>query len=253
MAEFPALPLWTDAYLADTGHLTTAEHGAYLLLLITMWRAGGKLPNDDKRLCRYSKLSASNWSKMRDTIMEFFTIDGDVIRQNRLSDELDFVKARSRKQSENARSKSRKTKETKQAMAKPNASQTSAPIPTPISSLRSDGKAPPAESPKKRAIPLPKDFEPDLQAAVDEGLQPQTAILSLTRFKDHAQANGRTQIDWMASWRLWYRNDIAKQKQPRGSPSRAEPRQHPVIEELDRRRDLRNAELNHSRIIDHER
>jgi hypothetical protein len=38
MAEFPALPLWTDAYLGDTRHLSQSEHGAYLLLLITAWR-----------------------------------------------------------------------------------------------------------------------------------------------------------------------------------------------------------------------
>ena len=29
MARFPSLPLFVDAYLADTGHLTDAEHGRY--------------------------------------------------------------------------------------------------------------------------------------------------------------------------------------------------------------------------------
>lgn len=32
MAEFPALPLWTDAYIGDTAHLTNEEHGVYLRL-----------------------------------------------------------------------------------------------------------------------------------------------------------------------------------------------------------------------------
>jgi len=48
MAEFPALPLWTDAYLADTGHLSYEEHGLYLHILMTMWRTPAcQMPNDD--------------------------------------------------------------------------------------------------------------------------------------------------------------------------------------------------------------
>ena len=38
MATFPALPLWTDAYLSDTDHLTFEEHGVYLRLLMMIWR-----------------------------------------------------------------------------------------------------------------------------------------------------------------------------------------------------------------------
>ena len=39
MAEFPCLPLWTDALLGDTYHLTPAQFGAYLRLLIAADRA----------------------------------------------------------------------------------------------------------------------------------------------------------------------------------------------------------------------
>lgn len=39
MAEYPALPLWTDAYEADCSHLSDAEDGCYLRLIIEMWRS----------------------------------------------------------------------------------------------------------------------------------------------------------------------------------------------------------------------
>lgn len=76
MADFPCLPLWTDAYLADTSHLTTEEHGAYLLLLIHAWRnADCSLPDDDVFLGRLSCMSASKWRLSKPIIMAFWTLD----------------------------------------------------------------------------------------------------------------------------------------------------------------------------------
>ena len=65
VAEFPAFPLWTDAYLADTTELTTQEHGAYFLLLIAMWRAGGYVPDDDAKLARFTRLTIRQWKIAR--------------------------------------------------------------------------------------------------------------------------------------------------------------------------------------------
>lgn len=79
MAELPHMPLATDAYLADTTHLTTQEHGAYLLLLITAWRVRGRpcLPDDDKLLARYAKLDPRTWKTLKPTIMGFWQLGDD--------------------------------------------------------------------------------------------------------------------------------------------------------------------------------
>ena len=85
MAEFPSMPFYTDAYMADTSHLTTIEHGAYLLLLFAMWRTEGKeLPNDDKKLSRYARLTAGQWKKIKPNIWEFFDVQEDAISQKKL-------------------------------------------------------------------------------------------------------------------------------------------------------------------------
>jgi len=99
MAEFPAMNLWTDAYMADTSHLTTTEHGAYLLILMAMWRAGGNLPNDETRLARTARLSLDKWRRIAPTIMSFLTVDGAFVSQKRLKLEFKNALARSQKAS----------------------------------------------------------------------------------------------------------------------------------------------------------
>jgi uncharacterized protein YdaU (DUF1376 family) len=51
--KLPFLPLWVRDYLVDTAHLSDAEHGRYLLLLILMWRSPHcRVPDDDDWLAR---------------------------------------------------------------------------------------------------------------------------------------------------------------------------------------------------------
>lgn len=101
MAEFPAMPLWTDAYLGDTTHLTTIEHGAYFLLLVTMWRTGDcRLPDDDRLLARYTRSQSNQWRRLRPILEPFFVIEGGCWRQRRLTDEREAVQRFRQRQSE---------------------------------------------------------------------------------------------------------------------------------------------------------
>lgn len=105
MAEFPALTLWTDAYLSDTRFLTTMEHGAYLLLLMEAWRRPNcDLPDDDQMLSRMVGLSLSEWTAIRPTIMAYWKLDkrSKVWKQKRLSRERDAARIRSKSQRDKA-------------------------------------------------------------------------------------------------------------------------------------------------------
>lgn len=76
MADLPCMPFWTDAYLADTQHLTTEEHGAYLLLLFQAWRSHDcSLADDDEMLARQAKVSGARWKAMKPIVMAFWKLD----------------------------------------------------------------------------------------------------------------------------------------------------------------------------------
>jgi uncharacterized protein YdaU (DUF1376 family) len=89
MAEYPALPLFTDAFIADTTHLSAAQTGAYLLLLMCAWRSSDcSLPDDDKMLARFARMSPKEWATNRNVIMEFWSKnDTGRFIQKRLVDE----------------------------------------------------------------------------------------------------------------------------------------------------------------------
>jgi uncharacterized protein YdaU (DUF1376 family) len=65
------MPLNVGDYLADTGHLSTTQHGAYLLLLMHYWRKR-ELPDDDKQLAAIAKLQLRIWLDIKPTIQAFF-------------------------------------------------------------------------------------------------------------------------------------------------------------------------------------
>lgn len=99
----PYMQLYVADYLGDTRHLTTEQHGAYLLLLMAMWRSGGRLPNDDKKLARIVCCTPSRWAKISSDVLDFFTIEGDEISNARLSVELQIASEKSIKRAKSGK------------------------------------------------------------------------------------------------------------------------------------------------------
>jgi len=86
------MPLYTDALLGDTLHLSVDEFGAYCLLLFATWRNNGEpLPDDDRSLARVCRVSDYRWKKLRPRLVPFFDIGERKWRQKRLEREWKYV------------------------------------------------------------------------------------------------------------------------------------------------------------------
>ena len=83
------MPLYVGDYMADTMHLTTTEHGAYLLLIMHYWRAG-PLPRDDKILQGIARVSRQAWSQgIGETIKAFFYLKEGHWHHKRIDEEIE--------------------------------------------------------------------------------------------------------------------------------------------------------------------
>jgi len=221
MAEFPSMPLWTDAYLADTRHLSTKEHGAYLLLLMEAWRRPScSLPDDEELLARLAGVSLHEWDEIRDNVLSFWTHDGrrKEWKQMRLVRERTFVAQKSASQRDNALRRWDKTKK-RHATAMPNtmptACQNDAPIPTTtykknnsLRSLQKDDEKTDQEAPK-RGTRLTRDWRPSDEIrrwVEDQRFPPGFASDQFERFQDHfisSSTASATKKDWNAAFRNW--------------------------------------------------
>lgn len=83
MSLAPSMPMYWDAYLADTTHLSTEEHGAYLLLLAAMWRRNGSVPDDDRDNARIVGLTPAKWRAVKARLSGLLTFaDGTITQKN---------------------------------------------------------------------------------------------------------------------------------------------------------------------------
>lgn len=83
------MPLYVSEYIGDTAHLTTEQHGAYLLLIMHYWMHGS-LPQDTAALARICKLSRTRFESNCSAIAPLFKLGP--WRHKRVEEELEKAK-----------------------------------------------------------------------------------------------------------------------------------------------------------------
>lgn len=224
MSAAPFMQLYVADYLADTQHLTTEQHGAYLLLLMSMWRAGGSLPSDSKTLAKVAQMAHSRWHKLAPVLMPMFVEEDGRVTQKRLAKEHQkaVLKSQIRKQSGSLGGTAKALKDKEAVLAKATV------LPQHSSDIRYQiDKRDTNVSPKKNGSRIPEGFICDEDVAVRIGLSRQQAVSEAAKFRDYwISVSGSKGIkqDWPATWRNWCRSAFeripaskAKQSGPRGS------------------------------------
>lgn len=134
------MPLYITDYLGDTLHLTTEQHGAYILLIMACWKRGGSLPNDDAQLAGIAKMTPAVWRKSASILRAFFQSDGIQLYHKRVLRETEKAERLTETRRENGRLGGRPRKQTETGSFSPgskkpqnkNLTETPSPSPTPI-------------------------------------------------------------------------------------------------------------------------
>ena len=198
MSQAPSMPMYWDAYLADTTHLSTEEHGAYLLLLAAMWRRNGIVPDDDKDNARIVGMTTAKWRKTKARLDGLIAIADGSITQKKLQKTWEKTQEKIEKNRANgAKGGKAKPKEIKD-LSQANASET----------LKRNG-----------SIPEP---EPELTVKRDTNVSPKNVGLSFSAFwdvwpnrnskaaaekawkklsPDDREAAAKACVDWFSAWR----------------------------------------------------
>ena len=241
------MPLYPADYLAATSHLTGAESGAYLHLLMAAWTRGGSLPNDDSILARLCRLTPDEWAAVRPAVAEFWAIAGGRWQQKRLIAELAHAEAVYAKRVKAARMGGRPRRDQApeanadgihtdihtdiqiESIRVPIRATQPQPQPQPQPQLQKQKEQSVANAPPPAARgtrlredwTLPADWRGWARGERPDWDEAQILRVSL-KFRDYwlAQAGQRARkADWLATWRSWVRNEAS------GAKTRADARE----------------------------
>ena len=157
MSKTAPWALDTDAYLADTGHLRGAtQHGAYLLILMAMWRSkDGTLAGDDASLAAVTRLTLDKWRRIAPVICALLKKDSDGrVTQKRIRRDKAGTPSRNPSRDSGTASKPLKNQDPTTDPAQPGDS------PTSLILISESINESPSRKRKSAQAPLPEDGKP---------------------------------------------------------------------------------------------
>lgn len=232
MSAPPYMKLYVGDYLGDTHHLGALEHGAYLMLLMSMWRAGGSLPAADANLCRLAKCTPEEWGQIKGAVLSFFRVSRGKITHKRVTEEMAKYEDVSRKRSEAVKARAKKKLNENSAQAASNDTgliTKPEPEPEPERKIESSGvvrlvtaaDAPPS-APPRRGSRLPDDWRPTVDGlvyAARHGFDGSSVERLAERFRNywHAKAGAdAAKLDWHKTWCNWVSTEAERRPQQIG-------------------------------------
>lgn len=229
MAYNSWMPIYWSDYLADTMALSTAEHGAYLLLIAHLWTTKSPIPDDDKMLARITRCSPEQWSEIRPVVVGFFSVSRGKWTHKRVTAELERAAKIHEKRVEAGRKRASKVNDLPahgQHMTQPGYTQ---PQPQPQPQLskitttekitESGADAPSRKAPKTR---LPENWKPtekDCAYAKSLNLTREETVSiarSFHRYWTGPDAKNPRKSDWHSTWCNWVDRDASRVIASRG-------------------------------------
>lgn len=225
------MPLYWGDYLRDTGHLSAAEHGAYLLLIGHYWTTGKPLPNDDTLLARIARMAPKAWKQARSIIEPFFQVSGNEWSHKRIAAELAkwerLIEAKSNAGRASALARAQQsgqqnvnrcsTDEATNTPTKFNPSPSPSPEVRPLTIP--SGSSPPKPTKGTR---LADDWEPDEENrryATERGVDPDREAENFRDYWIAKPGSGGVKLDWARTWKRWVRTAAEGRGKGKSQPS----------------------------------
>lgn len=210
MSERPFMQLYVSDFIGDTLALSAEGVGAYMLLLMAMWNAGGSLPADDPKLARIARMSVKKWRALAAEIMPYFDASDGVIRHNRLTKELEKSESKSQSRAaagaEGGRAKALKDQQSSLANA------TQMPQHLPDTRSQKEEKPKPSASSKSgtrwpKGQRVPEEWQAWARSTF-RGAEPAKLAAETRQFEDYwPSPSGKAGVkaDWEQTYRVWMR------------------------------------------------
>lgn len=213
------MPLYWGDYLRDTMHLSTIEHGAYLLLIGSYWTRGGPLPDDDSQLAAIARQDMKGWLKIRPVLAALFESSAGQWRHKRIEEELQRARTGYQKRCDRTAA-ARAARAVTGNVTTPVTASVTEPatkdVTTPVTGTQPQPQPQPQpQSPTEKGnartvagavTPMRLDWQPgpeSEQFCALRAIQKTTQDQQLDPFRLHYVGNGEMRANWDAVWCKW--------------------------------------------------